>query len=410
MNRLKVIALLDGIENQKKEVEIAKSNSFAGGLSTNLANIARQQCSSCSHVPPMTYWGLRDYGVDGQLGLEATPELYVEHMVAVFREVRRVMRPDATCWINLGDSYAQSSYGSGGGWAKSREGYDNAPAQDRSLFKDPGYQHGLKNKDLVGIPWRVAFALQADGWWLRQDIVWAKLNPMPESVTDRCTKSHEYLFLLTKNARYYYDAEAIKEPISPTASYGGKYNVDTKSFNRQGNIGNSGMVIEMPLDGKRNRRDVWFIATQPYREAHFATMPEKLVEPCILAGTSEKGCCPKCGKAWVRAVESKRMNRTELPVGDPRHRPNTYNGAYGEINGKADAGYTETITLGWRPSCTCDAGDPIPCVVLDPFNGAGTVGKVAVGLGRSYVGIELNPEYIAMTERRLNGVDVRMPL
>jgi len=243
--------------------------------------------------PP--YWGLRDYGVTGQIGLEPTPEAYVENMVQVFREVKRVLRDDGTVWLNLGDSYNSTSGFSRANKQWARKGRDGG-ANDKKEIKHPT----LKTKDLIGIPWRVAFALQADGWYLRSDIVWHKPNPMPESVTDRPTKSHEYLFLLTKSVQYYYDAEAVREPAQ-----------DSKSG--------------------RNLRSVWTINPKPYAEAHFATFPEKLVEPCVKAGTKH--------------------------------------------------------------------GD----TVLDPFAGSGTTGLVAGKLGREFVGIELNADYITLAHDRIEG-------
>lgn len=236
----------------------------------------RFQC--CVTSPP--YWGLRDYGHAEQLGLEPTPEQYVANMVDVFREVRRVLRPDGVLWLNLGDSYAMSTKGSSG---KGDKQVSNAGTliEDRSW----AIPDGLKPKDLCGIPWRVAFALQADGWWLRQDVIWHKPNPMPESVTDRCTKAHEYLFLLAKSERYYYDAKAIAEPASGRSS--GAVNDDKAAatgaaeFQTRGGFAKVGDVEW----SERNARSVWTIATQPYPGSHFATMPPALAERCILAGS-----------------------------------------------------------------------------------------------------------------------------
>jgi len=228
----------------------------------------------CVTSPP--YWGLRDYGCPGQLGLEPTPEEYVAKMVTVFREVKRVLRDDGTLWLNLGDSY-NGSGGAGGDYNKG--GLKEGQPKYGRKFTDI-----LKPKDLVGIPWRVAFALQADGWYLRQDIIWHKPNPMPESVTDRCTKAHEYVFLLSKSARYYYDADAIKEPsVEPPREReknNGESAVETKMRGHDCNCGN---------DGTRNKRDVWTVATHPYPEAHFATFPPELIKPCIKAGCPEQG-------------------------------------------------------------------------------------------------------------------------
>jgi len=263
---------------------------------------------------------------DLQLGLEQTPEEYVANMVLVFREVWRVLRDDGTLWLNLGDSYAQAKAGANDGvpleWQRPSRSNKSKVAK---TFP------GIKPKDLVGIPWRVAFALQADGWYLRQDIIWAKPNPMPESVTDRCTKAHEYIFLLTKSARYYYDNEAVKEPSICTddARFGGpriKYD------------GKTGLTASPDFQGQRsavtiretsNKRSVWTVTTKPFKGAHFATFPPDLIEPCILAGSA------------------------------------------------ADT------------------------LVLDPFSGAGTTGVVAVQHGRRYIGIELNPDYLEMSRKRI---------
>lgn len=239
------------------------------------------QCGVCS--PP--YWGLRDYGVEGQLGLEKTPEEYVSKMVEVFREVRRVLRNDGTLWLNLGDSYNAYNGGAGPSSKLSR----GAQTTERPQLES-GYGlkcKGLKPKDLVGIPWMVAFALRADGWYLRQDIIWSKPNPMPESVTDRCTKAHEYLFLLSKSPRYYYDAEAIAEPCDTPidskarcgfGSENGKCN--TMEFSHSNETGKRWEKSET-----RNKRSVWEVTTQPFPDAHFATYPPDLIKPCILAGT-----------------------------------------------------------------------------------------------------------------------------
>lgn len=269
--------------------------------------------------------------IDNQIGLEATPDEFVARMVEVFREVKRVLRKDGTCWLNLGDSYASGEIG------RKDKGITSDPncganekwqATERRQMK---LNTGLKQKDLIGIPWRVAFALQADGWWLRSDIIWHKPNPMPESVTDRCTKSHEYIFMLTKSSTYFYDATAIAEP----AIYAG----DVKTTN--GNAGmDSGYDGHRTRDGfkrgvtvkeTRNKRTVWSIPSMPFPDAHFATFPPELPELCIKAG------CPKGG------------------------------------------------------------------TVLDPFSGAGTTALVADRLQRNAIGIELNPEYAAMAQRRIDG-------
>jgi DNA modification methylase len=290
-----------------------------GDAATVLATMPPEIVHCCVTSPP--YWGLRDYGVDGQLGLESTPEAYVERLVGVFREVRRVLRGDGTLWLNLGDSYASDTKGSGGTGKGLHK--DRMTQYDQSQHFDPRRSaHGLKPKDLVGIPWRAAFALQADGWYLRSDIIWHKPNPMPESVTDRPTKGHEYVFLLTKSAQYFYDADAVREKGSDPKPCGPKNDASRNDSDRTGIVRGDGET--------RNRRTVWTIATQLYPGAHFAVMPPALVEPCILAG------CPEGG------------------------------------------------------------------TVLDPFAGAGTVGLVASRLQRSFVGIEINPEYAEMARRRIH--------
>ena len=232
--------------------------------------------------PP--YFGLRDYGHDGQIGLEASPDAFVAKLVEVFREVKRVLRDDGTVWLNLGDSYASSTKGSGG-----KNGNLNTPSgnNEPAYFSHPRkFNHDVKDKDLLGIPWRVAFALQADGWYLRQDIIWHKPNPMPESVTDRCTKAHEYIFLLSKSPRYYFDSEAIKEPsVTGFVRERKRQNGLRADQEKQGSHG----FTSCGISDTRNRRSVWTVTTKPYKGAHFATFPPDLIRPCILAG------CPKDG-------------------------------------------------------------------------------------------------------------------
>jgi DNA modification methylase len=321
--------------------------------------------------PP--YWGLRDYGVEGQIGLESSPSEYLTHMVDVFREVRRTLRDDGTLWVNMGDSYAsgdRATYRSGASDNKGQQVQDDMPR--------PKTPPGLKPKDLVGMPWRLAFALQADGWFLRQDIIWHKPNPMPESVRDRCTKAHEYIFLLAKFERYYYDFERILEPVNGTAHARGD-GVNPKCYNGSSfttgktaapheNVGQGPRRAYKMPDGwdtgpgahgsfhrngrekgktpkskqnesfsaavaglveARNKRSIWTVPTQAFPEAHFATFPEELIKPCVLAG------CPAGG------------------------------------------------------------------TVLDPFFGSGTTGLVARAQGCKCIGIELNPDYIKIAERRL---------
>ena len=248
-----------------------------GDCTETLQKLDDKSINTCITSPP--YWGLRDYGESDQLGLEETPEEFVENLVKVFREVKRVLRDDGTVWLNLGDSYAgNNSRASNNG----RAGYGN-PRE--GVYKKTG--KGLKTKDLIGIPWRVALALQQDGWYLRQDIIWHKPNPMPESVKDRCTKAHEYIFLLSKNQKYYFDNEAIKEdakyPQGPNSPQNIKKGVGKKGMDTRGGLSKIGALP------KKNKRSVWTVTTKPFKGAHFATFPMDLIEPCVLAGCPEGG-------------------------------------------------------------------------------------------------------------------------
>ena len=237
-----------------------------------------QSVNCCVTSPP--YYGLRDYGHDGQIGLEETPDAFVQKLVEVFREVKRVLRDDGTLWLNFGDSYSGSGKGPAGNLG-SKNNERHMEHKHSAIIPD-----GLKPKDLIGIPWMVAFALRADGWYLRQDIIWHKPNPMPESVQDRCTKAHEYIFLLSKSSKYYYDIEPIREPIKPTS---GK-NMRAPKCDDERTKGTSNQTQKTYTEIKgANRRSVWTVATKPYAGAHFATYPPELIEPCILAG------CPKGG-------------------------------------------------------------------------------------------------------------------
>lgn len=309
-------------------------------------------CRTCITSPP--YYGLRDYGADGQIGLENTPDRYIENLVKIFREVHRVLKDDGTLWVNIGDSYAASGKG------RNRDGVFNEKAeniqsarQKKSQIRRTIEGNGLKRKDLIGIPWLLAFALRSDGWYLRSDIIWQKPNAMPESVKDRPTRAHEYIFLLSKSPRYFYDVEAVKEPAvgfynaapagsagtgkpnarrrgnSQTFRGGGAYTHD-RAQNNSATVERESHGLTPNESGKRNRRSVWTIATRPYKGAHFATFPEELVRPCILAGS--------------------------------------------------------------RPGDT----------VLDPFAGSGTTGAVAEQEGRDFIGIEINPDYCEIIRQRLN--------
>jgi DNA modification methylase len=265
---------------------------------------------------------------------------------------------------------------------------------------------GMKPKDLMMVPARVAIALQDDGWYLRSEIIWAKPNPMPESVTDRPTSAHEKVYLLTKRPTYFYDAEAIREENSSPAQhehnqrYAKTYDAyDSRAGDtgQPGNVNNVG-IHARPGQAGRNKRNVWTIATTPYPGAHFATFPPKLVEPMILAGTSAKGCCPACGSPWVRQTETSYDNPGNRTTNGPRSLAQRH-----ETAGFAVRLEKRVETLGWSPSCACPAADPIPCTVLDPFGGAGTVALEADRLGRDAILVELNPTYAKMAEDRIRG-------
>lgn len=338
-----------------RAVNVGDAELYTGDCLEILRMLPEDSAQTCITSPP--YFGLRDYGHDGQIGQEPTPDAFVSALVNVFREVKRVLRDDGTLWLNLGDSYAaqrggthqpaETLAGGKGGIAddgkrvnRSRlDGYN--PTRNASAI-------GLKHKDLIGIPWRVALALQADGWYLRQDIIWSKPNPMPESVKDRCTKSHEYIFMLSKSARYYYDHAAIKEPAiysgitgqdesgyKGAQAFGGKHGkTDKQRGHSRRHAGFNdrweAMTKAEQCSGMRNKRSVWEVPTRPYAGAHFATFPPDLIRPCVMAG------CPAGG------------------------------------------------------------------VVMDPFSGSGTTGEVALQEGRKYLGIELNPEYQQMAISRIS--------
>jgi DNA modification methylase len=286
-----------------------------------LKSLPSESIHTCVTSPP--YFGLRDYGMEDQIGLEATPEAFVQELVVLFREVKRVLRKDGTLWLNLGDSYAGGGFG----------GHSDNKAAKGVAGRAYNKPQGLKAKDLIGIPWRVAFALQADGWYLRQDIIWHKPNPMPESVTDRCTKSHEYIFLLSKSDRYYFNSEAIKEPVAESTKSRLSQDVESQAGSDRVPGKLNGMMKAVGATDKRNKRSVWTVTTKPFKGAHFATYPQALITPCILAG------CPEDG------------------------------------------------------------------FVLDPFMGAGTTAVAALKHNRSYVGCELNPEYLAIAEQRIKDAD-----
>jgi DNA modification methylase len=401
-----------------------------GDCRETLRTLPDASVNCCVTSPP--YFGLRDYGHDGQIGLEQTPDDYVAELVAVFREVRRVLRDDGTVFLNLGDSYA-SNPASGGAQSEKMTGGEHKRTPAIEYKRPPG----LKPKDLIGIPWRVAFALQADkqwtcrscgdarwnphtslckcggvrevtipGWYLRQDIIWHKPNPMPESVTDRCTKAHEYIFLLSKSAKYWYDAEAIAEPATysqitgmdgsgfkPPQNFNGKHSGGSETLPQRKNV-------QGPDNGTRNKRSVWTVATKPYSGAHFATFPPNLIEPCIMAGCPSKACA-ECGAPWERVVERGSTYNGKRDTGQT-YTARAYASPQSEPRGRKKnlEGDAKPVRyLGHRPTCTCNTTTK-PGTVLDPFNGAGTTGLVAIQQGRQYIGCELNPEYAELSLKR----------
>lgn len=370
-----------------------------GDCRLRLAELPGESVHMIVTSPP--YFGLRSYGIgteNGEIGLEATPSEYVAELVAVFREARRVLRSDGVMFLNLGDSYFQ------GGNTSGPQGKSGERASRIFTAAGSGGQKapGLKPKDLIGIPWRVAFALQSDGWWLRSEIIWHKPNPMPESVVDRPTKSHEQIFLLSKSASYFYDAAAVAEGLSEGSverygyAFGGaKSEALTEAHTATGLGSRTHPVGERALPTARNRRSVWTVATAPFSEAHFATFPPALIEPCIKAGTSERGCCAKCGAPWVRQTVKGEV--TASGGKGARYYDARMDGRPVQANAMTTR---ETITTGWSPSCDCNAAIT-PCTVLDCFGGAGTTGLVADRLGRNAVLIELSPAYARMAEHRI---------
>jgi len=313
------------------------NNVLQGDCLEVLKTIPDRVIDCCITSPP--YYGLRDYGCDGQIGLEKTPEEFIQKLVDVFHEVKRVLKDDGTLWLNIGDSYWGSGsrgYDFTDKWSDASKVQSNSKGTENlsNIPKLVGTTDtGIKNKDLIGIPWMLAFALRKDGWYLRQDIIWHKPNPMPESVKDRCTKSHEYIFLLSKKPHYYFDYEAIQEQAITGETIRDKNAEGYQADYPNGQRFSAGSHV-YAKNGMRNKRDVWSITTKAVREAHFATYPEELVKPCILAGSRVGG------------------------------------------------------------------------VILDPFFGSGTTGRVAVSLNREYIGIELNPEYIEIADRRTDNVQM----
>lgn len=448
---------------------------YQGDALTVLRGLPDRSVHCCVTSPP--YFNLRDYGLSsidwpeveyspmpglppvkvpawrGQLGLEPSPEMYVGHLVLVFREVKRVLRGDGTLWLNIGDTYAGS--GRGGQPEKLSENWQ--PEYPEGLVP-----RGLKQKDLMGIPWRVAFALQADGWWLRSDVPWVKMNAMPSSVRDRPGVAHEYFFLFSKSRKYFYDAEAVKkERVThenrPDAvvrdrllgynsklskiqdrkqdafgepTYTGFNDYWKNSFTMGRNRRTSDWLVESldivigelqeylrhlinVRDGGGVLQDeagdplALLVNTYPFKGAHFAVFNGRLITPCILASTSPMAC-PVCGAPWERVVQ-KPMIPPEAYLDRPKAQPgNNSESSWLRIPGSRRHLIRPPQQVGWRPTCSCPDNDGSGrCVVLDPFAGSGTTLLVAESLGRDSIGVELNPEYCSMIEERMKGSKVK---
>lgn len=331
-----------------------------------LKNIPDNTFHTVVTSPP--YWALRDYDADGQLGAEQTPEEYVVNLVKIMREVKRTLRDDGTLWLNIGDTYNNSS-----GFCRATNGWDRKGRNSGSADKKALKHDVVKIKELFGIPWKVAFALQEDGWYLRCDIVWNKTNPMPDGAKDRPTHGHEYIFLLSKKPKYFYDYYGVLEDTKSTPD-----RVQTFGAREQEGTFRQDQNRTFEHYGKRNKRSVWETSVSTFRGNHFATYPPQLIEPCILASTSPEGCCADCGSPLVRITEKEKE----------------------EANNSK--GYElKIISKGWEKSCDCETTKTKPCLVLDPFSGMATTGVVAFKHLRNYVGIELNKDYLKISRERL---------
>lgn len=410
-----------GVESLSKQ-ELKRNKIYQGDVLEVLKTLPDESVQCVVTSPP--YFQCRDYGVEGQVGLEKSPEEYVAKMVEIFNEVRRILRKDGVMWLNLGNSYATNGIYIETYKEKHPEHKDlHVQNSQRYPDKQKGFRGGeykIKPKDLIGIPWLVAIALQREGWWLRSDCIWMKRNCMPSSVTDRPTTNHEYIFLLTKSQNYFYDHVAIQEPVKYLGRAYSKNNLDERKDAEKDQYAVGGKAqdvyykklrdsIEAGEEVGKNKRTVWDVTTKGYSGAHFAVFPPDLIEPPILAGTSEKGACPKCGTPWKRIrkdVEGNVIDESPIELDD--YTPDAMlkqdmagNPTYVGFNKRWKEGQLKPAKYDWVPGCSCGETTTVPCIVMDIFGGSGTTAEVALKTGRDFVLIEINPEYIEIAEKRL---------
>lgn len=413
-------------------------NTIALGEALKLLKKMPSEIVNCTVTSP-PYFRLRDYGVEGQIGMEETPEKFIRKLVRIFNEVYRVTTKDGTLWLNIGDSYNNNSIGN------RNELYSNGRKKKSQIGKRTDtYKRGilksLKQKDLISIPWMLAFALRKSGWYLRQDIIWHKPNPMPESVTDRCSKAHEYVFLFSKSKKYFFDNYAIQEVAT---GFDNRKDIFTKGSQKYSNgyfpsdVKNQSVALKRHLwwrfknlqengqqnhsmherraEGQadevypfRNKRSVWTVPTQAFSEAHFATFPERLAWLCISAGSSEQGCCSKCHKQYTRVLKPTEEYAKILGKGYFAH-ANDAEAGMQQMRGNgvseklksAGSNCAQYESVGWKAGCKCKDAEIIPAVIFDPFAGAGTAPLVGRKLQRNFYAIELKPAYKKLSDDRL---------